>query len=117
MNGAAARVPDQVAFAVEPRLAEQMIDRAAPDLPQGRVWAAADEVYGRDGLAKSAAGMADCEVRHFHGWYRYITLYQLAAAFGGSADRRRTSWRAERAAPHRGTEVASPPSAGSSRSR
>lgn len=28
-------------------------------------------------LAKSAAGMA--EVRHFHGWYRHITLAQLAA--------------------------------------
>ncbi|MFJ5036234.1 IS701 family transposase [Streptomyces sp. NPDC088560] len=201
-----ARVPDRVAFAVKPRLAEQMIDRAVPDLPQGRVWVAADEVYGRDGafrrhledhdlpyvvtvqanqsvlprpgwrhiarlvercatedewvelpagpspldsrtwqwwvrripvadaavdsgrarwllarrrpqtpderdyylgwgpeetsvedlvlvpgarwrveeaikLAKSAAGMADYEVRHFHGWYRHITLSQLAAAF------------------------------------
>ncbi|MEU9247460.1 hypothetical protein [Streptomyces sp. NPDC048385] len=32
-------------------------------------------------LAKSAAGMADYEVRHFHGWYRHITLSQLAAAF------------------------------------
>jgi hypothetical protein len=32
-------------------------------------------------LAKSAAGMADYEVRSFHGWYRHITLAQLAAAF------------------------------------
>ncbi|MEU1600819.1 hypothetical protein ABZ468_50910 [Streptomyces sp. NPDC005708] len=32
-------------------------------------------------LAKSAAGMADYEVRSFHGWYRHITLVQLAAAF------------------------------------
>ncbi|WP_406191863.1 transposase [Streptomyces sp. NBC_01017] len=46
-----ARVPDRVAFAVKPRLAEQMIDRAVPDLPQGRVWVAADEVYGRDGAS------------------------------------------------------------------
>ncbi|MEU1276576.1 IS701 family transposase [Streptomyces sp. NPDC005799] len=44
-----ARVPDRVGFAVKPRLAEQMIDRAVPDLPQGQVWVAADEVYGRDG--------------------------------------------------------------------
>ncbi|GAA2119347.1 hypothetical protein GCM10009802_21490 [Streptomyces synnematoformans] len=32
-------------------------------------------------LARSAAGMADYEVRHFHGWYRHLTLSQLAAAF------------------------------------
>ncbi|MEW1721102.1 hypothetical protein [Streptomyces sp. NPDC093109] len=32
-------------------------------------------------LAKSAAGMADYEVRSWHGWYRHITLAQLAAAF------------------------------------
>jgi SRSO17 transposase len=32
-------------------------------------------------LGKSAAGMADYEVRSFHGWYRHITLAQLAAAF------------------------------------
>jgi hypothetical protein len=32
-------------------------------------------------LAKSAAGMADDEVRSFHGWYRHITLVQLTAAF------------------------------------
>jgi SRSO17 transposase len=32
-------------------------------------------------LAKSACGMADYEVRSHHGWYRHITLAQLAAAF------------------------------------
>ncbi|MGW6542808.1 hypothetical protein ACWGBH_08130 [Streptomyces massasporeus] len=32
-------------------------------------------------LGKSAAGMADYEVRSWHGWYRHITLAQLAAAF------------------------------------
>lgn len=32
-------------------------------------------------LAKQAAGMADYEVRSFHGWYRHISLAQLAAAF------------------------------------
>jgi len=32
-------------------------------------------------LAKSACGMADYEVRSWHGWYRHITLAQLAAAF------------------------------------
>lgn len=30
------------------RLAEEMIERALPDLPEGRVWMAADKVYGRD---------------------------------------------------------------------
>ncbi|SMF80492.1 DDE superfamily endonuclease [Streptomyces sp. Amel2xC10] len=44
-----AGVPETVNFAVKPRLAEQMIDRTVPDLPAGRVWVAADEVYGRDG--------------------------------------------------------------------
>ncbi|MER5358837.1 IS701 family transposase [Streptomyces sp. NPDC002785] len=203
----AAHIPDELGFATKPRLAERMIDRILPDLPTGRVWVAADEVYGRDGafraflernrlpyavnvpadqtvlprpgwrhlarlvervagdqdwvelaagpsqlesrawqwwvrripdpdsevgegawarwvivrrrptepdkrdyylawgpqetevqelvlvpgarwrveeaikLAKSAAGMADYEVRSFHGWYRHITLAQLAAAF------------------------------------
>ncbi|WP_338671806.1 IS701 family transposase [Streptomyces sp. SCSIO 30461] len=201
-----AKIPDEVGFAVKPRLAERMIARILPDLPAGRVWVAADEVYGRDGtfrrtleehglpyvvnvqanqsvlprpgwrhlarlveryavedewvdlpagpsqlesrtwqwwvrripapdaepgsglarwllarrrpespqekdyylgwgpeevpveelvlvpgarwrvedaikLAKSAAGMADYEVRHFHGWYRHVSLAQLAAAF------------------------------------
>ncbi|MFC4906856.1 IS701 family transposase [Actinomadura gamaensis] len=45
----AAHVPEQVGFATKPRKAEQMIERALPDLPTGRVWVAADEVYGRDG--------------------------------------------------------------------
>ena len=40
---------DEVVFATKTRLAEQMITRALPDLPAGRVWVAADEVYGRDG--------------------------------------------------------------------
>jgi SRSO17 transposase len=214
-----ARVPDDVEFAVKPRLAERMISRILPDLPEGQVWVAADEVYGRDGafrrtleehglpyvvtvqanqsvlprpgwlhlarlverhaaeeqwielpagpsqlasrtwqwwvrripapdtpvgggkarwllarrrpetpqerdyylgwgpedttveelvlvpgarwrveeaikLAKSAAGMADYEVRHFHGWYRHISLAQLAAAFlavQAAAERRQES--------------------------
>lgn len=203
----AAHIPGTAGFATKPRLAEAMIARILPDLPAGRVWVAADEVYGRDGafrafleglrlpyavnvqanttvlprpgwrhfarlvertaaesdwvelpagpgrldtrpwqwwvrqvpdpeaeigggawvrwviarrrpdnpaerdyylawgppetpveelvrvpgarwrveeaikLAKSAAGMADYEVRSFHGWYRHITLAQLAAAF------------------------------------
>ncbi|GAA2119317.1 hypothetical protein [Streptomyces synnematoformans] len=29
----------------------------------------------------ASAGMDDYEVRHFHGWYRHLTLAQLAAAF------------------------------------
>jgi hypothetical protein len=32
-------------------------------------------------LAKSACGMAYYEVRSWHGWYRHLTLSQLAAAF------------------------------------
>ncbi|TFV30024.1 hypothetical protein E4K10_47225 [Streptomyces sp. T1317-0309] len=44
-----ARVPDGARFAVKPRLAERMISGVLPDLPGGRVWVAADEVYGRDG--------------------------------------------------------------------
>ena len=49
----AAGVPDEVGFATKPRLAEHMIDRILPDLPAGRVWAAADEVYGRDGAFRA----------------------------------------------------------------
>ncbi|MGI5144043.1 IS701 family transposase [Streptomyces sp. CA-106110] len=45
----AAHVPDTVGFATKPRLAEQMIARTLPNLPEDRVWVAADEVYGRDG--------------------------------------------------------------------
>ncbi|MFD4977689.1 hypothetical protein [Streptomyces sp. NPDC058424] len=37
-------------------------------------------------LAKSACGLADYEVRSFHGWYRHITLAQLAAAFLAGCD-------------------------------
>ncbi|WP_406191042.1 hypothetical protein [Streptomyces sp. NBC_01017] len=37
-------------------------------------------------LAKSACGMADYEVRSFHGWYRHVTLAQLAAAFLAGCD-------------------------------
>ncbi|MGH3804183.1 MAG: IS701 family transposase, partial [Pseudonocardiaceae bacterium] len=49
----AAHVPDTVAFATKPRLAEQMIARIVPDLPEERVWVAADEVYGRDGAFRA----------------------------------------------------------------
>jgi hypothetical protein len=42
-------LPDEVGCVVEPRLAERMIERALPDLPEDRVWVAADEVYSRDG--------------------------------------------------------------------
>lgn len=38
--------------------------------------------------------MADYEVRHFHGWYRHISLAQLAAAFlavQAAAERRQES--------------------------
>ena len=45
-------------------------------------------------LAKSAAGMADYEVRSCHGWYRHITLAQLAAAFLAVQDARAARERA-----------------------
>ncbi|MFD1277958.1 hypothetical protein ACFQ51_56330 [Streptomyces kaempferi] len=32
-------------------------------------------------LGKHQCGLADYEVRHWHGWYRHITLSMLAAAF------------------------------------
>jgi SRSO17 transposase len=49
----AAHVPDHVGFAAKPRQAERMITRILPDLPRGRVWVAADEVYGRDGAFRA----------------------------------------------------------------
>ena len=49
----AAHVPGQVGFATKPRQAGQMIDRILPDLPEGRVRVAADEVYGRDGAFRA----------------------------------------------------------------
>ncbi|WP_393101795.1 IS701 family transposase [Streptomyces sp. LN325] len=51
---AAARVPETVGFATKPRLAEKMIDRILPELPEN-TWLAADEVYGRDGGFRSFA--------------------------------------------------------------
>ncbi|WP_399133506.1 transposase [Streptomyces sp. Li-HN-5-11] len=44
----ATHVPDEVGCVVKPRLAERMVERALPDLPEGRFWLAADEVYDRD---------------------------------------------------------------------
>ncbi|MFD1276366.1 IS701 family transposase [Streptomyces kaempferi] len=51
---AAAQVPETVGFATKPRLAEKMIDRILPELPEN-TWLAADEVYGRDGGFRSFA--------------------------------------------------------------
>ncbi|MEU1591278.1 IS701 family transposase [Streptomyces sp. NPDC005708] len=48
-----ARIPDEAGFLTKPRQAEHMIERALPDLPAGRIWVAADEVYGRDGAFRS----------------------------------------------------------------
>ncbi|MER5914097.1 IS701 family transposase [Streptomyces sp. NPDC001982] len=51
----AAHVPEARGFVTKPRLAEAMIERALPDLPQGdgAVWVAADEVYGREKAFRS----------------------------------------------------------------
>ncbi|ASU85028.1 hypothetical protein CDO52_21510 [Nocardiopsis gilva YIM 90087] len=48
-----AHVPDDVGFVTKPRLAERIIERILPALPEGRGWVAADEVYGRDGAFRA----------------------------------------------------------------
>jgi SRSO17 transposase len=50
-------------------------------------------------LAKSACGLADYEVRSYHGWYRHITLAMLAAAFLAVQDARAAREREPAAAP------------------
>ncbi|MFE6802586.1 hypothetical protein ACFVEN_12955 [Streptomyces sp. NPDC057681] len=70
-------------------------------------------------LAKSACGLADYEVRSFHGWYRHITLAQLAAAFlavqdaaslreRGPSPRSTSSGGGTVRRPHRGTRLTPP---------
>ena len=86
----AARIPDRVAFAVKPRLAEAMTGRALPDLPEGRVWVAADEVYGRDGafraflqqrrLPYAVAVQANQTILARPGWRHAARLVERAAA-------------------------------------
>jgi SRSO17 transposase len=49
----AAHIPPEVGFATKPRLAEKIITRVLPELPESRVWVAADEVYGRDGAFRA----------------------------------------------------------------
>ncbi|MEW2484740.1 IS701 family transposase [Streptomyces sp. NPDC048411] len=58
-------------------------------------------------LAKSACGLADYEVRSFHGWYRHITLAQLAAAFLAGCD----AATARESGPPASTRFGQPPSA------
>ena len=50
-------------------------------------------------LAKSACGLADYEVRSYHGWYRHITLAMLAAAFLAVQDAQAAREREPAAAP------------------
>ena len=50
-------------------------------------------------LAKSACGLADYEVRSYHGWYRHITLAMLAAAFLAVQDARAARGREPAATP------------------
>lgn len=66
--------------------------------------------------------MADYEVRHFHGWYRHVSLAQLAAAVLAvqAADQQRGDRREEADEAHTGGGLTPPaPSASraSSRSR
>jgi SRSO17 transposase len=86
----AAHVPDAVGFAAKPRQAERMIDRILPDLPAGRVWVAADEVYGRDGafrafleerrLPYAVTVQANQTVLPRPGWRHIARLVERAAA-------------------------------------
>ncbi|MGP3921542.1 IS701 family transposase, partial [Nonomuraea sp. 10N515B] len=86
----AAHIPDQVEFATKARQAEQMIDRILPDLPEGRVWVAADEVYGRDGafraflekhrLPYAVTVQANQSVLPRPGWRHIARLVERAAA-------------------------------------
>lgn len=86
----AAHIPDTVGFATKPRLAEQMIKRILPDLPAGRVWVAADEVYGRDGafraflekhdLPYAVTVPANQTVLARPGWRHIARLVERAAA-------------------------------------
>jgi SRSO17 transposase len=86
----AAHVPDHVGFATKPRQAEQMINRIVPDLPEGRVWVATDEVYGRDGgfrafleklrLPYAVTVPANQTVLERPGWRHIARLVERAAA-------------------------------------
>lgn len=49
----AAGVPGEVGFSAKPRLARDVVARALPDLPDGRVRVTADEVYGCDGAFRA----------------------------------------------------------------
>ena len=61
----------------------------------GARWRAGDAIK----LAKSACGLADYEVRSYHGWYRHITLAMLAAAFLAVQDARAAREREPAATP------------------
>jgi SRSO17 transposase len=86
----AAHIPDRVRFAAKPRQAEKMIARILPDLPQGRVWVATDEVYGRDGafrafleahqLPYAVAVPANQTVLPRPGWRHVARLVERVAA-------------------------------------
>jgi SRSO17 transposase len=86
----AAHIGDEVVFATKTRLAEQMITRALVDLPEGRVWVAADEVYGRDGafrgflednhLPYAVTVPADQTVLPRPGWRHLARLVERHAA-------------------------------------
>ncbi|HEV8190370.1 MAG TPA: hypothetical protein VGP82_02645 [Ktedonobacterales bacterium] len=43
----------------------------------GRRWT----IEERMAAAKGEVGLAQYEVRHYHGWYRHITLAMLALAY------------------------------------
>ncbi|GAA1980465.1 hypothetical protein GCM10009799_02000 [Nocardiopsis rhodophaea] len=86
----AAHTPHGTGFATKPRLAERIIERTLPDLFQGRVWVAADEVYGRDGrfrasleahrLPYAVTLQANHTVLPRPGWRRTARLVDRAAA-------------------------------------
>jgi SRSO17 transposase len=92
-------IPDPDAEIGQGAWARWVIARRRPDNPAERdyylAWGPADtsvedlvkvpgarwRVEEAIKLGKAACGLADYEVRSFHGWYRHITLSQPAAAF------------------------------------
>ncbi|WP_143271995.1 hypothetical protein [Azospirillum brasilense] len=83
----------------------------------GRRWAV-EECFE---IAKQECGLADCEVRSWHGWYRHVTLSMLALGFLAAMRLRLNAARGAPAAGHssrlptacRRSATSLPPSRGS----
>lgn len=125
----AAGVPGEVGFSARPRLARDVVARALPDLPDGRVRVTAGEVYGCDGAFRAfleqrripcaVAVRASQGVLPRPGWRHVSRLAGRCAAEGdrlelpaGGEDRRR---RGARARPRGAAAVAGAPCSGPGR--